>query len=340
MKSKKKLIALAAVLGITGIGGTLAYFTQELVRVNIFDTGRYDSELVEEFHPSDGDNWEPGAFVNKDVTVKNTGTLPMVARVKFQEKWVRKDTGEVLYEIDTTEQKEKLSLGTPSNASNKFENVYQGDPEDGQVGIDVDDSVVFKQMNLGEDWIYNPDDGYYYYRHLIMPEGEGQSETTKLLDGVTLAENIDMGKYREVKYYATSQERPGTDDYGPEGWVEFATSSNADYVSTKEMNDWLVENQGTPITYMKAITDYAGEELMGYSQADYTLTVIAQTVQATKQAVEHTFGAIKYDVSVAEGGLGCDWTLLDETLEGSRNERTEESGTEGQETAAAEDPTV
>lgn len=325
MKSKKKIIALAAVLGITGIGGTLAYFTQELIKENIFDTGTYDSELVEEFKPEEGENWEPGSFVNKDVTVSNTGTLPMVVRVKFQEKWVSKATGNVLYEIDTTVNKDKLAVGTPSNANNKFENVYQSDPGDGIAGIERDDSVVHKQMNLGDDWIYNQDDGYYYYRHLLMPEGKGVSVTSKLLDGVILAENVDMGKYREVKYYATSEERP--DSYGDGGWIEFATESNAsggyEYVSTKEQNDRLKAEGKGSITFMKAVTDYAEEGLEGYSQADYTLTVTAQTVQATKQAVQTVFGDIKYEIAEEDGGLGCDWKLIDENLPDG-NERSSE----------------
>lgn len=312
MKSKKKLIALAAVLGITGIGGTLAYFTQELVRVNIFDTGHYDSELVEDFHPSDGENWEPGAFVNKDVTVKNTGDVPILARVKFQEKWVRKGTGEVIYDVDTARDKDMPMLGTPSDAvpNNKFENVWQGDPGDGKTGTDQDDSVVYKQLLLGDDWVYNPSDGYYYYRHLLMPEGEGTSETSKLLDGVVLAENIDMGKYKEAKFYTLTEGEPDDGD-----WIEFATDSNAQYLSTAQMRDKLKE-EGKFITHMKAVTDYEAAGLEGYSKADYTLTVTAQTVQATKQAVETVFDKVDF-VS-----LGCDWNLIDETVEGNRNQET------------------
>lgn len=89
MRINGKVIAVAAMLAVAGIGGTFAYFNQTLTAANIFDTGKYDTELVEEFKPSEGENWGPGTSVNKDVTIRNTGTLPVVVRVKFQEKWVR-----------------------------------------------------------------------------------------------------------------------------------------------------------------------------------------------------------------------------------------------------------
>ena len=130
MRINGKVIAVAAMLAVAGIGGTFAYFNQTLTAANIFDTGKYDTELVEEFKPSEGENWGPGTSVNKDVTIRNTGTLPVVVRVKFQEKWVRGQ--EEFYFTDTSQEKERpVAIGSPSNANNAFENVYQGDPEDG-----------------------------------------------------------------------------------------------------------------------------------------------------------------------------------------------------------------
>lgn len=299
MRDKRKLIALAAAAVAVGVGGTFAYFNQTLTASNIFDTGTYDTELVEEFRPSDGENWEPGVTINKDVTVKNLGTLPVVARVKFEEKWVRRATRETLYEIDSSADRKPLD----GSAANKFESVYQTDPEDGKTGADVDDSVVFKTMNPDGGWIYNPADGYYYYSEVLpgtTPEDGTASagnaslkpaETTKLLDSVTLAENVDMGAYRERKYYATTKERPQDDG---EEWIEFATRSNAspqgyEYLSTREMNERLKET-GQEITFMKAAAELKSQELAGYSQADYTLKITAQTVQATAQAVQTAFG--------------------------------------------------
>lgn len=316
MKSKKKLMALAGIAAVAGIGGSLAYFNQTLTAENVFDTGIYDTELVEEFKPSEGENWEPGTTVNKDVTIKNTGTLPVVVRVKFQEKWEsRKEPGKVLYKMDTTIDKEKLGTG---DARNKFENVYQGNPSDGVTGETVDDSVVYKHMIPDGKWAYNPADGYYYYLE-ILPEitkndaGEDiVAETTKLLDGVTLAENTDMGAYREARYYTTKEDRPESDS---SDWIEFATRSNAsplgyEYLSTREINEMLkAQGDDKIITYMKSATEMLNG-LGGYSQADYTLLVTAQTVQTTKQAVKTAFG----DLDVLKS-LGCEWVdqLKDES---------------------------
>ena len=81
MKINGKVIAVAAMLAVAGIGGTFAYFNQTLTAANIFDTGKYDTELVEEFKPSEGENWGPGTSVNKDVTPlrKRSGRLPLEA---------------------------------------------------------------------------------------------------------------------------------------------------------------------------------------------------------------------------------------------------------------------
>lgn len=305
MKMKKGIIAAAAVVAVAAIGGTFAYFNQTLSATNMFDTGTYDTELVEKFKPTDGENWEPGTNVNKDVTVTNTGSLPVVVRVKFAEEWINKDSGEVLYTMDTTVDKDKLAVGSPADANNKFENVYQGDDGDGITGADVDDSVVFKQMNPDGGWVYNPADGYYYYTKKLAgmtKDADGADvvdETTRLLDGVTLAENVDMGSYKETRYYATTEERPGD---GSEDWIEFEKNGE-DYVSTREMNE-LVKAEGGFITYMKSITDLTSPELSGYSNADYTLTVTAQTVQATNGAVQASFSE---DTLEHLFELGCEW---------------------------------
>ncbi|MEY8337599.1 BsaA family SipW-dependent biofilm matrix protein [Lachnospiraceae bacterium 62-35] len=312
MKSKKKLIALAGVLGVAGIGGTLAYFNQNLSAENIFDTGKYDTELVEEFKPSEGENWEPGSTVNKDVTVQNTGTLPVVVRVKFQEKWVRRSDNTTIYEMDTTTHKSMLGAANPTDARNKFENVYQGNANDGAAGQDVDDSVVYKHMIPDGGWVYNPADGYYYYTGVLPGAKEGIiSETPKLLDSVTLSENTDMGKFKETKYYSTQADKPGASD---SGWIEFATVSDASYeegyryISTREMNERL-KAEGSEITFMKSATDLISESLSGYSSADYTLTVVAQTVQATDQAVKAAFGE---DLNFFSEANGFNWTLISE----------------------------
>lgn len=88
---KKNVLALAGVLAVCAVGGTMAYFNQTMEAENVFDTGKYGSTMVEDFKPSEGQNWEPGATVNKVVKVVNTGNLPVVVRVKMDEKWIDPD---------------------------------------------------------------------------------------------------------------------------------------------------------------------------------------------------------------------------------------------------------
>ena len=178
--------------------------------------------------------------------------------------------------------------------------------------------MVFKSMMPDGGWVYNPADGYYYYMYVLPGAVEKEdgsqeiAETTKLLDEVALAENVDMGSYKETRYYATTGQRPESES---SDWMEFATASNAssplgyDYISTREMNERL-KADGSQITFMKSVTKLRDARLAGYSDADYTLVVAAQTVQATDQAVNTVFGG---------GGvfdfrqLGCDWKLISES---------------------------
>lgn len=309
MKRIIKIIPLGGILAVAGIGGTFAYFNQTHTKTNEFTTGTYDTVLVEDFRPEDGENWKPGATVNKDVTVKNEGTLPVVVRVKFQETWVRRSDSFKLYDVDTTLQKEKTGLGATPDARNKFENVYQQDPGDGNAGTEIDDSVVHKIMDPDQLWIYNPADGYYYYKQILPGKQEGGEapETARILDGVRLDENIDMGAYIERKYYAcTESEEPPAKDSSD--WVEFEkdeTTANG-YVTTAEMAE-IVQRQGKKITFLKASPELKGEELGGYRDADYTLRVTAQTVQATDGAVAGLFG----DIGTFKA-LGCQWELMSE----------------------------
>lgn len=87
--NKKSSLALTALLGLLVVGlvgGTFAWFTDKADFENKFQTGDFSDEIWEEFVPEE--NWTPGATVDKKVFVKNTGDVPIVARVKFDESWV------------------------------------------------------------------------------------------------------------------------------------------------------------------------------------------------------------------------------------------------------------
>ena len=266
---KKHIAALAGIAAVFAVGGSLAYFNQDLEAVNVLKAGKFDTEIVEEFRPEDGKDWKPGTTVNKDFAVKNSGDVPMVVRVSFQETWEKDDGAYVT--IDTTEKEEGHG-----EADNKFESVWQEEPTDGLT--DKDDSVVEKTLNLGKEWVYS--DGYYYYTK-TLPAG---ATTEYLLDDVTLSKDADLGKITVVKKYSTNPDKTVPE----EDWIPFPTDESGNPISEAELSRQLKE-EGKTLYHMRSdiVTD---ENLTGYSDAAYNLTIKAHTVQATENAVKSVFG--------------------------------------------------
>ena len=260
---KKHIAALAGIAAVFAVGGSLAYFNQDL------EAGDFDTEIVEEFRPEDGKDWKPGTTVNKDFAVKNSGDVPMVVRVSFQETWEKDDGAYVT--IDTTEKEEGHG-----EADNKFESVWQEEPTDGLT--DKDDSVVEKTLNLGKEWVYS--DGYYYYTK-TLPAG---ATTEYLLDDVTLSKDADLGKITVVKKYSTNPDKTVPE----EDWIPFPADEAGNPISESELSRQLKED-GKTLYHMRSdiVTD---ENFRGYSDAAYNLTIKAHTVQATEDAVKAVFG--------------------------------------------------
>ena len=266
---KKHIAALAGIAAVFAVGGSLAYFNQDLEAVNVLKSGDFDTEIVEEFRPEDGKDWKPGTTVNKDFAVKNSGDVPMVVRVSFQETWEKDDGAYVT--IDTTEKEEGHG-----EADNKFESVWQEEPTDGLT--DKDDSVVEKKLNLGKEWVYS--DGYYYYTK-TLPAG---ATTEYLLDDVTLSKDADLGKITVVKKYSTNPDKTVPE----EDWIPFPADEAGNPISESELSRQLKED-GKTLYHMRSdiVTD---ENFRGYSDAAYNLTIKAHTVQATEDAVKAVFG--------------------------------------------------
>lgn len=282
---KKHIAALAGIAAVFAVGGSLAYFNQDLEAVNVLKSGDFDTEIVEEFRPEDGKDWKPGTTVNKDFAVKNSGDVPMVVRVSFQETWEKDDGAYVT--IDTTEKEEGHG-----EADNKFESVWQEEPTDGLT--DKDDSVVEKTLNLGKEWVYS--DGYYYYTK-TLPAG---ATTEYLLDDVTLSKNADLGKITVVKKYSTNPDKTVPE----EDWIPFPADEAGNPISESELSRQLKE-EGKTLYHMRSdiVTD---ENLTGYSDAAYNLTIKAHTVQATENAVKSVFGEEAVQHALDEN---WDWEL-------------------------------
>lgn len=263
MRKNKKIAGVAGLAAIMVIGGTFAYFNQTMTVTNPFDTGKYDTNVTEDFKPEDGNNWEPGAEVNKDVTVKNTGDYDVLVRVKLTEKWVNKTTKATVAENTT---------GLKGDAS-------QTDAKDGLTTGDY--SVVEKTLNA-TNWVYNDADGYWYYKTNLA----AGTDTGKFLDAVKLLENADMGKYTVTNYYTTAETKPDENTTGND-----------------PATNWVVYTGNVPkdAKHSMAVTRL-DKDASGYADSDYTLTITAQTVQATDAAMKDAF-------SLTAQPEGCNWNL-------------------------------
>lgn len=88
-KNKKALFGLAALAAVAAIGGTWAYWSQDLTAVNEFQTGKYDTDIKEEFTPPTPGEWVPGVEWEKKVNITNSGDVKLAAIAGINQVWVR-----------------------------------------------------------------------------------------------------------------------------------------------------------------------------------------------------------------------------------------------------------
>lgn len=148
--NRKKLLVVAGIGLFTIIGGTLAYFTTSDTIKNIFNTGKYETQIVEDFVSPD--NWTPGTTTEKKITITNRGTIDMAVRASYSEKWVDGNGKE-------------LSLTDSENN-------------------------VAAIINFNEGWTKNEDGYYYYGEKSGLTKLSPKTTTTSFISGVTFNENI------------------------------------------------------------------------------------------------------------------------------------------------------
>lgn len=82
---KRAALGLAGLAAVAAIGGTWAYWNQNLSVDNNFQAGNFDSDIVEKFKPET--DWLPGETVEKIVSVKNSGNVDMAVMATITQKW-------------------------------------------------------------------------------------------------------------------------------------------------------------------------------------------------------------------------------------------------------------
>lgn len=278
-----RALGLAALLIASMIAGTAAYLTQSQTAVNEFRTGKYSTKLVEKFtSPKD---WQPGIETNKDVKVRNEGTVPVFASITLHQSWVRRAN---VYDADG-----KIVLPKKGDA---FGNTFAGpdgeeyaalmlwgadvvllssdEPQSVRLGLPVVSSVkqaAGKWLLLSE----TPDDNgnlTFYYMGVL----KGGKTTPLLLDGVKMNPEIQASTiFQSTKWDKAAQK-------------------------------WITTRIENPT--------------WDYQNARFTLRVTMYTVQATSAAMKEMFdsdttsaqGVISYLESIAITGSDTD-TSRDDT---------------------------
>lgn len=276
MKMNKKAAALGGLAAVAVVGGTWAYFNQTAAITNPFSTGSYGGSIVESFNPSEGDNWQPGATVDKEVVAENTGNSPLLVRVKMAETWSRNGMAGTMPNITSAD-------------GDAFLNVSQADPKDGETA--TDDTVVHKNLADNDAW-EKADDGYWYYRGQLAPG----ATTESLLESVTLDKETDMGLYATTYKYCTT---PGKDSK-PGDNTEWKVAENGEEDADMLVAAEAAKEEGNSFHVKKETA--LDEAHPGYADADYELEITIDMVQPTEDAVVDAWGeeALTYLVSFSE----------------------------------------
>ena len=322
MKKKTK-VAVAGLATVALVGGTFAIWQATTTVNNPFSTADgYGADTVEKFNPADGNDWEPGAEVEKEVGAVNTGDYPVYVRMKLDETWSR---GEDTFKTIKTGETPADTVEDEFYNSDKILNVFQKDAIDGLV--EEDDTVVEKIGFNEDDWILGRgsndvespeyDDWYYYYKNPLQPG----DVTENLISAVKLSEDADMGQYaeKETLYWIARDDDADLDartvlkdengDYADnfKSYEDIsADTGNFADMELKNKTPVLVEGDQKAtienyVTYLQendSETDYSvftkdgqalDENAKGYADADYELTITAEFSQVN----------------------GCDWDVPD-----------------------------
>lgn len=274
MKMNKKAAALGGLAAVAVVGGTWAYFNQTAAITNPFSTGSYGGSIVESFNPSEGDNWQPGATVDKEVVAENTGNSPLLVRVKMAETWSRNDQN---------------MIAINSEKQPDFTEVKQADAEDGLV--EDDQTVVWKNLAENDAWTQG-EDGYWYYKGQLAPG----ATTESLLESVTLDKDTDMGLYTTTYKYCTTDGK----DSKPDDKTEWLTAENGEEDADMLAAARAAKKEGNSFHVKKETA--LDEAHPGYADADYELEITIDMVQTTEDAVVDAWGeeALTYLVSFSE----------------------------------------
>ena len=185
MKRKRNIVFV--LLLMISVGVTIAYLQSTDTFENIFKAGTYSVVTHEEFVSPD--NWKPGDTIPKTITTKNEGTVPVMVRVRFNEKWLSSNNEE----LPLIDNNEPVAIINFDNEVDWFR-FY----DDGLYDANYDGSIYDKIS--------------YYYFYYIDELAPGET-TSSLIDSVTFNPNYN-GKVTCIYNSLTnSNECSSSDEY-------------------------------------------------------------------------------------------------------------------------------
>ena len=232
---KKAALGLAGIAAVAVIGGTWAYWSQDLTATNEFETGKFDSDIVEQFTPPAVGEWLPGVTTEKNVKVTNSGDVDMALVAEITQEWNRE--GESL--------PIRFAAPDPSPITRGYENaaVINWGENTAMHDITAIDSVADSEAK--DKWVLvDVSDDYsklIFVYNGIVPAGE---ETPELLNSVTLNSKIESWVSEKNYFY----DENGEQQVEEKGWME-----------------------------------------VNYEDAQYTMDIHVNTVQATGDAIREIF---------------------------------------------------
>lgn len=258
----KRNLFLCAFLCLFLVGGVFAYWTQELQAHNEFMTARYDTKIVENFVPPA--DWLPGQEINKDVSVQNEGTIPVFTKVSIHQEWIRTEN---VYDEEGNAiaplKGEKIPLRFETEKGLSFAAVVKWGKD-----------VVLLSTGKSKDM------------DLELPVVNQVKEA----QGKWLLLTEEPDEKGNLYFYYIGNIRPDTE-----------TPRLVDAVTMHPDIEPEIKGEKTWYDSMnRKMTEEIRNSTYGYENARYTMTVNAETVQATANAIKAVFGTDKSAKDIIE----------------------------------------
>ena len=303
-RNKKVKVAVAGMLVLAAVASTWAFFNSESRITNELYTKEYGADTIEKFKPQQ--ELEPGTKVEKEVGVKNTGDYDLVVRIRMMEEWTRSDIAFVtLDSVNTDKTFNDAIISALKNDSTGEVTSVQTDVMDGLVA--GDETVMYKSLpGLKNGAWTQGKDGWFYYATTL----KAGASTELLMDFLTLAGDTDMGKYNVVQKYSETAGaviEPFEDAYNIAqsayledlGNVAKKEAMAAAGTALETAYAWKTDKPADDKITFQKMESTIDKNASGYAAADYTLTIVTQICQATKEAVEAVWPDMEATVKTA-----------------------------------------